>query len=79
MLQAVGDVRGKDAVDLGCGEGRFCRTPARRGARVTRIDLCETMIVARASAAPVTNTMLLEIWRTCAMCRMQASIWPCRT
>ena len=25
MLEAVGDVAGQDVIDLGCGEGRFCR------------------------------------------------------
>src|SRR6187397_2638015 len=46
MLEVVGDVRGKDVIDLGCGEGRFSRMLAERGARMTGIDLCETMIAA---------------------------------
>src|SRR5262245_15490424 len=46
MLESVGDVRRKDVVDLGCGEGRFCRMLAERGARVTGIDLSEPMIAA---------------------------------
>src|SRR4051812_40870905 len=46
MLDAVGDVAGKDVIDLGCGEGRFCRMLAERGARVTGVDLCEPMIAA---------------------------------
>jgi SAM-dependent methyltransferase len=46
MIEAVGDVRGKDVIDLGCGEGRFCRMLAERGARVTGIDLSEPMIAA---------------------------------
>jgi ubiquinone/menaquinone biosynthesis C-methylase UbiE len=44
MLDAVGDVRDLDVIDLGCGEGRFSRMLAERGARVTGIDLCEPMI-----------------------------------
>ncbi|OPZ19953.1 MAG: Malonyl-(acyl-carrier protein) O-methyltransferase [candidate division BRC1 bacterium ADurb.BinA364] len=47
MLEACGDVAGLDALDCGCGEGRFCRLLANRGARrVLGIDLCETMIEA---------------------------------
>jgi ubiquinone/menaquinone biosynthesis C-methylase UbiE len=46
MLSAVGDVRGKNVIDLGCGEGRFCRMLAERGARMTGIDLSDEMIAA---------------------------------
>ena len=35
MLDAVGEVSGRKVVDLGCGEGRFSRMLARRGAVVT--------------------------------------------
>ena len=44
MLNTVGDVRGQSIIDLGCGEGRFSRMLANRGARVTGIDLCEPFI-----------------------------------
>jgi len=44
MLEAVGDVAGKRVIDLGCGEGRFCRMLAERGAVITGIDLCERFI-----------------------------------
>lgn len=44
MLDAVGDVRGVKAIDLGCGEGRFSRMLAERGAKVTGVDLCEPFI-----------------------------------
>ena len=40
MLDAVGDVSGRKVVDLGCGEGRFSRMLAERGALVTGVDLC---------------------------------------
>ncbi len=46
MLREVGDVKGRDVIDLGCGEGRFSRMLAGRGARVTGVDLCETMVAA---------------------------------
>jgi ubiquinone/menaquinone biosynthesis C-methylase UbiE len=54
MLRAVGDVSGRDVIDLGCGEGRFSRMLAERGARVTGIDLAAPMIDA-AAAARVSN------------------------
>jgi len=38
MMRAVGDVAGLRVVDLGCGEGRFCRMLAERGASVVGID-----------------------------------------
>jgi SAM-dependent methyltransferase len=44
MLRAVGDVQNLRVIDLGCGEGRFSRMLAQRGARVTGIDLCVAMI-----------------------------------
>ena len=44
MLDAVGDVRGLDVVDLGCGEGSFGKMLAERGARVTGIDACPAMV-----------------------------------
>jgi SAM-dependent methyltransferase len=43
MLDLCGDVAGKRALDLGCGEGRFCRMLAERGARCTGIDLIPEM------------------------------------
>src|SRR2546423_13821967 len=51
MLDAVGDVAGRDVIDLGCGEGRFCRMLAQRGARVTGVDLCAPMIAAAKASA----------------------------
>jgi SAM-dependent methyltransferase len=38
MLDVCGDVRGKRVLDVGCGEGRFCRMLAGRGAEATGID-----------------------------------------
>ena len=47
MLTACGDVTGKKIIDCGCGEGRFCRILAARGANyVLGVDLCEPMIEA---------------------------------
>lgn len=39
MLAIVGDVTNLDVIDLGCGEGRFCRMLAARGARTLGVDL----------------------------------------
>jgi SAM-dependent methyltransferase len=38
MLRLCGDVQGRDVLDVGCGEGRFCRMLAARGARTIGID-----------------------------------------
>ena len=47
MLEACGTVAGLRILDCGCGEGRFCRILAGRGAKyVLGIDLCEPMIEA---------------------------------
>ena len=43
-LQLLGDVRGKRILDAGCGEGRFARMLAARGAHVSAIDLSPRMI-----------------------------------
>ena len=44
MLDALGDVSGKSVIDIGCGEGRFCRLLSDLGATVTGIDLTEPLI-----------------------------------
>ena len=47
MLEACGYVEGLRILDCGCGEGRFCRTLAQRGASyVLGLDICEPMIKA---------------------------------
>jgi SAM-dependent methyltransferase len=47
MLASCGRVENLDAVDCGCGEGRFCRMLVERGAaHVLGLDLCEPMIAA---------------------------------
>ncbi len=44
MLDAIGDVSGRRILDIGCGEGRFCRLLADLGAEVTGIDLTEALV-----------------------------------
>lgn len=53
MLELCGDVTGQRVLDLGCGDGRFCRMLASRAARVTGIDATEHMVaVARERGGP---------------------------
>lgn len=44
ILHALGDVRGKAVIDIGCGEGRFSRLLAHLGATVTGVDLTSSFI-----------------------------------
>jgi len=46
MLDLCGDVRDRRALDAGCGEGRFARMLAERGARVVALDLTGELIAA---------------------------------
>ncbi|MCC6464783.1 MAG: class I SAM-dependent methyltransferase [Planctomycetes bacterium] len=52
MLAAVGDVAGKRVIDLGCGEGRFGRMLAGRGAEVLGVDL-QPLFIEHATASRV--------------------------
>ncbi|PYM28879.1 MAG: class I SAM-dependent methyltransferase [Candidatus Rokuibacteriota bacterium] len=51
LAPLLGDVRGLDVVDLGCGTGRRTLRLAAAGARVTAVDFSEGM-VAKARAKP---------------------------
>ena len=44
FFEFIGDLSGKDVLDAGCGEGYNTRIMARRGARITGIDISEKMI-----------------------------------
>ncbi len=44
MLVECGEVVGKQVLDVGCGEGRFCRMLSERGAQVTGIDPTSSLI-----------------------------------
>lgn len=44
MQEAVGDVRGLDVLDLGCGTGRHAAWLAAAGARVTAVDFSKGML-----------------------------------
>ncbi len=49
LLRALGDVAGKDVLELGCGNGYWLRLLARAGAKTTGIDLAENQIAAAKS------------------------------
>ena len=51
VYQALGDVLGRDVLDVGCGTGRHAIRLALAGARVTAIDFSEPML-AKARAKP---------------------------
>jgi SAM-dependent methyltransferase len=44
LLRACEPYSGLDVLDLGCGQGFFCRQLARRGARVVAVDLAEQQL-----------------------------------
>lgn len=44
MLRLCGDVAGTRVLDIGCGEGRFCRMLGKRGASTVGIDPIEEMV-----------------------------------
>ena len=44
MHEVMGDVSGLKVLDLGCGEGRFCRQLSDRGAKVTGFDLTQNLL-----------------------------------
>ena len=59
MLDALGDVRGKAVIDVGCGEGRFSRLLAELGAAVTGVDLTEPLLERACSLRQHGETYLL--------------------
>ena len=52
MLTLAGDVSGKRVLDLGCGEGRFCRMLTARDAATVGLDLIRDMVVAARERDP---------------------------
>ncbi|HTQ08519.1 MAG TPA: class I SAM-dependent methyltransferase [Fimbriimonadaceae bacterium] len=48
MLRLAGDVRGRLVCDVGCGEGRFCRMLAERGAKTVGIEPTGALLQAAA-------------------------------
>jgi SAM-dependent methyltransferase len=46
ILTALGPLRGRRVLDVGCGKGRFARVLAARGARVVGLDVSAAMLAA---------------------------------
>ena len=44
LKRMIGNVRGKRMLDIGCGEGFFCRFFARAGNKVTGVDISDRLI-----------------------------------
>ncbi len=44
FFEILPDVKGLDGLDIGCGEGHNTRLLAKRGARITAVDISETFI-----------------------------------
>ena len=55
MLRFMGDVRGKQILDLGCGEGGYSRELTRRGARLVSVDCSKKAIEYAVSLAKEEN------------------------
>lgn len=54
MIRECGEVRGREVIDVGCGEGRFARMLAERGAIVTALDpTAELVGMARAQGPDI--------------------------
>lgn len=66
----VPDLRDRRVIDLGCGEGRNTRLMARRGARMTGIDIASEMIAA-AQAAELDEPLGIQ-YRTCSYTSLRA-------
>lgn len=63
LFELLGDVRGKQILDAGCGTGYLCRMLARRGAQVTGVEPATTMFnyaVGRENADPHGITYLQQ-------------------
>lgn len=52
MLRLAGEVSGLDVIDIGCGEGRFCRMLVERGARTVGIDPTTALLDAARTRDP---------------------------
>ncbi len=61
-LEAAGDVSGKRILDAGCGEGRFARMLAERGAEVVAFDYSHRM-VELAQQAEAENPLEIEYFQ----------------
>ena len=60
VMRALGDVRGMEAADLGCGTGRHALAMAAAGARVTALDFSEGIPAEHATMVAVPSLLLNE-------------------
>lgn len=60
MLSVLGDVAGQRVLDIGCGEGRFCRVLAELGAAVTGVDLTLPLVKHAQTLASGRESYLIE-------------------
>lgn len=59
MLEALGDLMGRSVLDIGCGEGRFCRVLSSFGALVTGVDLTEPLVKEARALASTAETYIV--------------------
>jgi ubiquinone/menaquinone biosynthesis C-methylase UbiE len=52
ILDALGNLAGRDLLDIACGTGDLARAATARGARVTGVDFAPTMVSIAAAKAP---------------------------
>lgn len=55
MLELIGDVSGKEILDLGCGEGGYSRELSKKGADVVSVDCSEVLIEYARNQARLSN------------------------
>ncbi len=58
VLELVGDVNGKQILEIGCGDGTLAVELARRGAHMTAIDASEAMITAARQGASASSVAI---------------------
>ena len=64
MIEALGNVAGRQVLDIGCGEGRFSRLLAGLGANATGIDLTEDLVEQAVRWHPAARPIWSETLRT---------------
>jgi len=60
VREALGEVRGREVLDLGCGTGRHCAWLAEAGARVTAVDFSAGMLAKARDRVPAGNVRFVE-------------------